>query len=97
MTGWQRDITADIERIEKLVGPLVHLVTVSPNADHFKDKMQLRTVYQEFKNTVARIESESVLCRRINKRTNKYRKLLKDFDQLVEIIENLAVMFKLVY
>jgi hypothetical protein len=94
---WQRDITADVERIEKLVGPLVHPLMVSPNSDHFKDKMQLRTVYHEFKNTVARIESESVLCRRINRPTTKYKKLLKDLDQLVEIIENLAVMFKLVY
>ena len=92
---WRRDIATEFNRFENLVGPIFYIRSLSEQ--HFNDKMAIRKLFHNLSSIVSAINSEEVKCRRHNKRSKKYQELLDKFDETSKILEEMLVMFKLMY
>lgn len=43
------------------------------------------------------IQSEETNCRRLKKQTTRHRKLIKTFEETVQTLEDMAIMYRLTY
>lgn len=67
----------------------------SPSPDHFRDKMQLRTMYFNLVDLSNEIAKEEVICRYKKTRTSRHVKLCLDAEEAFENLRQLAVQFNL--
>jgi hypothetical protein len=67
----------------------------SPDAEHFRDKMQLRTLYHNLNDLADQIAKEEVICRYRKTRTARHVKLCANAEEAFENLRQLAVIFNL--
>ena len=65
------------------------------DSDHFRDKIQLRTLYFNLIDLSNEIAKEEVICRYKKARTTRHVKLCIDADEAFENLRQLAVQFNL--
>lgn len=83
--------------IHKDLRPLVaaSMECNSRGADHFRDKMQLRTLYFNLINLCNEIAKEEVVCRYKKARTPRHVRLCTEAEEAFENLRQLAVQFNL--
>lgn len=85
-----------IERIRTDIRPLIApALNSSQDVDHFRDKMQLRLLYQNLNNVADDIAKEEVVCRYKKTRTSRHVRLCQQADEAFENLRQLAVQFNL--
>lgn len=93
---WRRDIQGDLDAITRLVDPILGF-SRSENADHYRDKTDIRRIHHTLLAIAASISSSEIECRAKGRRTDKYQRLLDRFDETAETLQQMAVMFKLIH
>lgn len=67
----------------------------SSDAEHFRDKMQLRSLYHNLNQLADGIAKEEVICRYKKYRTDRHIRLCQEADEAFETLRQLAVIFNL--
>ncbi len=92
------DVAQFKEMVHREVRPLIMpAMRNSPTEAHFKDKMQLRTMYFNLLGIADDIAREEVICRHKKKRTNRHVRLVQTAEETYENLRQLAIMFSLMH
>lgn len=84
------------DMVHKELRPLIMpAMEYSRGADHFRDKMQLRTMYFNLIELSNDIAKEEVICRSKKTRTARHVRLCTQADEAFENLRQLAVQFNL--
>lgn len=63
----------------------------------WRDHSQLYKLLQNADQYARHIRSEETNCRRLKKQTTRHRKLIKTFEDTVEMLESMTIMYRLTY
>ena len=85
------------DELSRVVSPVVLSIARSTDQSHFKDKTQLRLMYDNVNKMLNSISSEEVICRYLGKTTTRYSRLTAEFEDAHAHLMQMAVMFKLMH
>ena len=63
----------------------------------WRDHSELYKLLQNADQYATHIRKEEANCRRLKKETTRHRKLIKTFEETVEMLENMTIMYRLTY
>lgn len=63
----------------------------------WRDHSQLYKLLQNADQYALHIAKEETNCRRLRKQTTRHRKLIKIFEETVQTLEDMAIMYRLTY
>ena len=85
------------EELNRVVSPVVLSISKSSDQSHFKDKTQLRMLYDNVNRMLNSITSEEVVCRYLGKTTTRHSRLTAEYEKAHASLMQMAVMFKLMH
>lgn len=92
------DVISFREKIHRELQPMIiSAMGRSPNAEHFRDKMDIKRLYNNLLELSENIAKEEVICRYKKKRTNRHVRLSQTAEESYETMRQMAVVFNLTH